>query len=350
MRPPIWLVEADTFNSAVQPWHVPQATFQTAFPGNKLILPGSHKTQKLVIFRERTLNAQSAMVEPPFKRARRRDSKQMWDEADKRAPIKSRERDEPPRKRKDDGDRDRDRQRRYRSRSPIDSRDSRGGKDRDRGRDSRGGGRGREDRDRDGRRDARNVGQDRKDRGEYDDDRSVLVHHARSNAQKDTGRDSRDKPRERSRSRDQDRRRSRSPRKEREPEAGHKPKPKPVNKQPEEDLIKSRTATPPVSFKVGGHDHDRMDTDGDHKQLHAKGGAKKEKIEEQPIEDDEIVIEDDGMAAMQAIMGFGGFGTTHQKKVPGNDVSAVRKEKKTEYRQYMNRVGGFNRPLSPTRE
>ena len=27
----------------------------------------------------------------------------------------------------------------------------------------------------------------------------------------------------------------------------------------------------------------------------------------------------------------------------------VRKEKKTEYRQYMNRVGGFNRPLSPSR-
>ena len=38
---------------------------------------------------------------------------------------------------------------------------------------------------------------------------------------------------------------------------------------------------------------------------------------------------------MQAMMGFGGFGTTKQKKVVGNDVYAVRKEKKTEYRQYM---------------
>jgi U4/U6.U5 tri-snRNP-associated protein 3 len=95
-----------------------------------------------------------------------------------------------------------------------------------------------------------------------------------------------------------------------------------------------------------------MDTDGDHKQLHIKGGAKKEKIEEEPIDDDDddVVVEDDGIAAMQAMMGFGGFGTTHQKKVPGNDISAVRKEKKTEYRQYMNRVGGFNRPLSPTRD
>ena len=78
--------------------------------------------------------------------------------------------------------------------------------------------------------------------------------------------------------------------------------------------------------------------------------VKKDKVEEDPDDDDELVIEDDGMAAMQAMMGFGNFGTTHQKKVEGNDISAVRKEKKTEYRQYMNRVGGFNRPLSPTRE
>lgn len=78
----------------------------------------------------------------------------------------------------------------------------------------------------------------------------------------------------------------------------------------------------------------------------------KDVIEEQNVEEDEdiVVEENDSMVAMQAMMGFGGFGTTKQKKVPGNDVSAVRKEKKTEYRQYMNRVGGFNRPLSPTRE
>jgi U4/U6.U5 tri-snRNP-associated protein 3 len=58
---------------------------------------------------------------------------------------------------------------------------------------------------------------------------------------------------------------------------------------------------------------------------------------------------DDDMAAMQAMMGFGGFGTTKNKKVAGNNAGAVRKEKKTEYRQYMNRQGGFNRPLSPGR-
>ena len=80
--------------------------------------------------------------------------------------------------------------------------------------------------------------------------------------------------------------------------------------------------------------------------------GKKGKKASKPVDedDDDILIEDDGMAAMQAMMGFGGFATTHQQKVAGNDVYAVRKEKKTEYRQYMNRVGGFNRPLSPSHE
>lgn len=70
----------------------------------------------------------------------------------------------------------------------------------------------------------------------------------------------------------------------------------------------------------------------------------------QDEDDDDIVIEgQDDLAAMQALMGFGGFDTTKGKKIPGNDVGAVRKEKKSEYRQYMNRQGGFNRPLSPSR-
>lgn len=80
--------------------------------------------------------------------------------------------------------------------------------------------------------------------------------------------------------------------------------------------------------------------------------GKKAKADSQlkPVEADEIVVEEEAdIAAMKAMMGFGDFNTTHQKKVAGNNISAVRKEKKTEYRQYMNRVGGFNRPLSPSR-
>lgn len=131
----------------------------------------------------------------------------------------------------------------------------------------------------------------------------------------------------------------------------------------------SRHATPPVAFKVGRPDSRAGSKDPggqspaqpDAAAINTSGKAKnKPKAAdfiaaddmdvEEGEEDDDIVVEDDAMAAMQAMMGFGGFGTTKQKKVAGNDIGGIRKEKKTEYRQYMNRVGGFNRPLSPSRE
>jgi len=45
--------------------------------------------------------------------------------------------------------------------------------------------------------------------------------------------------------------------------------------------------------------------------------------------------DDDMEAQMAVMMGFSGFGTTKQKKVQGNDVGAIAKNKTTEYRQYM---------------
>jgi U4/U6.U5 tri-snRNP-associated protein 3 len=49
-------------------------------------------------------------------------------------------------------------------------------------------------------------------------------------------------------------------------------------------------------------------------------------------------------------MGFGGFKSTKNTKVPGNDRNyGVRRDKQLQARQYMNRQGGFNRPLSPGR-
>jgi U4/U6.U5 tri-snRNP-associated protein 3 len=333
------------------------------------------------------------MAEPPQKRARRPDSKQMWEESERRAQIPTRERDEPrdrDRERRKDTDRrdDRDRNRRYRSRSPH---DSRGGRNRDRGgRDRDRDGR-RDDRDRNnergeynaveqsmtlafrnssnacqdsgygrgGRREEGRGGRDRdSERGEYTAvaHPMALAFRGRSNASQVGGRDSRDTPRDRSRSRDRARDsrkdgRSRSPRKERERDVkSSKDLEKDLPKAAiDEEIVKERTATPPVSFKVGGQDPDRMDVDGAQSKK-GKNKNKKEKVEEEFDDDDEIVIEDDGMAAMQAMMGFGGFSTTHQKKVEGNNIGAVRKEKRTEYRQYMNRVGGFNRPLSPSRD
>lgn len=49
-------------------------------------------------------------------------------------------------------------------------------------------------------------------------------------------------------------------------------------------------------------------------------------------------------------MGFGGFGSTKGKHVAGTKGGDVKVEKKSEYRQYMNRAKGFNRPLSPGRK
>jgi U4/U6.U5 tri-snRNP-associated protein 3 len=48
---------------------------------------------------------------------------------------------------------------------------------------------------------------------------------------------------------------------------------------------------------------------------------------------------------MMKLMGFGSFDTTKGKHVPGNDAGAVHVIQKRKYRQYMNRKGGFNRPL-----
>ncbi|XP_059094583.1 U4/U6.U5 small nuclear ribonucleoprotein 27 kDa protein-like [Tigriopus californicus] len=48
---------------------------------------------------------------------------------------------------------------------------------------------------------------------------------------------------------------------------------------------------------------------------------------------------------MMRVMGFSGFTTTKGKKVEGNNTGEVHVVLKRKYRQYMNRKGGFNRPL-----
>ncbi|KAK3217140.1 hypothetical protein GRF29_1g2076232 [Pseudopithomyces chartarum] len=59
---------------------------------------------------------------------------------------------------------------------------------------------------------------------------------------------------------------------------------------------------------------------------------------------------DDETWEMAQVMGFARFKSTKNTKVPGNDKNyGVRRDKKMEARQYMNRQGGFNRPLSPSR-
>lgn len=64
----------------------------------------------------------------------------------------------------------------------------------------------------------------------------------------------------------------------------------------------------------------------------------------------EAIDDEDEEATMKRVMGFQMFRSTKNTKVPGNETNhGVWKKKAAEYRQYMNRVGGFNRPLSPSR-
>jgi U4/U6.U5 tri-snRNP-associated protein 3 len=59
--------------------------------------------------------------------------------------------------------------------------------------------------------------------------------------------------------------------------------------------------------------------------------------------------EDAEARAMAELMGFSTFDSTAGKGVddPRCKLEAVNKKEKRKYRQYMNRRGGFNRPLDP---
>ncbi|KAK1932974.1 hypothetical protein X943_001657 [Babesia divergens] len=70
--------------------------------------------------------------------------------------------------------------------------------------------------------------------------------------------------------------------------------------------------------------------------------GREEKVEE------EVTEELDEESLLMKAMGFGEFATTKNKQHLDSDVSGVAKRSKRQYRQYMNRRGGFNRPLSPT--
>lgn len=50
---------------------------------------------------------------------------------------------------------------------------------------------------------------------------------------------------------------------------------------------------------------------------------------------------------LQKLMGFEGFSTSKGKDHTASSMYGVNKKTKRKFRQYMNRKGGFNRPLSP---
>ncbi|BCS17842.1 uncharacterized protein APUU_10670A [Aspergillus puulaauensis] len=241
------------------------------------------------------------MAEPPTKRARRIDSSAMWDMEDRgaRSPgvdsdlDRNSRRDAPS----DDGRRGGPREdKRYRSRS----RDRQDNKRRERSRSWD-----RRDRDR-----------DRRDRAS-------------------DGRESRIRDRSASRDRYTDRR-------------GYPPKGGRYRDRSRSPIRNgTRDRTPPARGPRADRRNDRRD---DRDRANGTSGAKHRT--DRGMEDVNMDLddgEDDIEELIRRSMGFSKFRSTKNTKVPGNNAYGVRKEKKTEYRQYMNRQGGFNRPLSPSR-
>lgn len=76
----------------------------------------------------------------------------------------------------------------------------------------------------------------------------------------------------------------------------------------------------------------------------------KEEVKEEPEEEDGEMEEDDpDAAAMAEMLGFSGFSTSKNQKRPNAEGAADIKKQRT-WRQYMNRRGGFNRPLDPLKK
>lgn len=265
---------------------------------------------------------------PKMDRRRDRDGP-----SDRRPPRDS---DRPPRDR--DADRsDRDRRDNHRR----DDRDDRNRRYRSRSRD-----RPRNDRERDGGRSGRGHGREGDRRREHEERPRRRDDDERAPPRRRDGdeRDHRDKDRRRSAS---PRRGSASPPPPRQAEGRH------AETLPTRGKLGDRGGKEPqqtMSFKVGGaRDSPRPDSVRSSEQPEGDARMDEDGDEREEGEQEEDDLEVEGDDAMAAMMGFGGFGTTKNKKIAGNNVGGVRKEKKSEYRQYMNRQGGFNRPLSPGR-
>ncbi|KAH9392396.1 U4/U6.U5 small nuclear ribonucleoprotein [Tyrophagus putrescentiae] len=109
--------------------------------------------------------------------------------------------------------------------------------------------------------------------------------------------------------------------------------------------IRSRSRSPLLG---GGcrRSHSTSSNDSSKQSKSAVSGAVPKALFERPkITDADLEGKSEEELAMIKLMGFGTFDSTHNKKVVGNEVSAVNLLQKRKYCQYMNRKGGFNRPL-----
>ncbi|GAA0153093.1 hypothetical protein LIER_37621 [Lithospermum erythrorhizon] len=164
-----------------------------------------------------------------------------------------------------------------------------------------------------------------------------------------SGRD-RDRDRDRNRDKDRDRKRDRDDRdrkdlRHRNPDRHHRdrrrsrrsptpPTDSPPRKRHHKDSLEETTKQPKDKQK-----------DNNNNTINNKT-KKKDEIEGGNGDGEFGELMDEEEMAMMKQLGIPvGFDSTKGKAVAGNDVGAVRKVTKRQPRQYMNRRGGFNRPL-----
>lgn len=153
-------------------------------------------------------------------------------------------------------------------------------------------------------------------------------------------------PRSRSRSPKRERRRSRSRSRDRSRERDrHRRKRRSRSRSRDKGRRRSRERR---------HDRDERRKDRDRDRDHGRSRKSSEEDEEElifqsidkpPVSEAELQDMPEDEQELMRVMGFSGFDTTKDKQVVGNDIYSANICKKRRYRQYMNRKGGFNRPL-----
>ncbi|EMD38378.1 hypothetical protein CERSUDRAFT_64634 [Gelatoporia subvermispora B] len=172
---------------------------------------------------------------------------------------------------------------------------------------------------------------DRRDYGRgRDDDRRER------DGRDDRRRDDRDRD-ARARGAPRDREHDRERERERESERGKEKDSRDLGRGPEHPTKheESRSVTKPDGMR----EESRLETPDRRHESEARTDEGEEGEAMDVMNDDE--------AAMMAMMGLpmSGFGSTKGKRVEGNQEGAVNVKKMRTWRQYMNRRGGFNRPL-----
>ena len=300
------------------------------------------------------------MAEPPAKRAKRTDSSAMWERNSPRPTDaghlpRSANGASGMREKRDDRERNHGRDdRRYRSRSKERRRDRTRSRDRpEKPRRERS-----HSRERGGRRHKNGERDGARDRRDKERSRSREKHRSRRGSCTEPDFNLLE-PRLTSAADEAPSRRSRSPRKDhtstrtrtRTPPRPSKP---PRSRSPPSKPSADRAPPtgPRTSTRTAPSKPPLPTTDSTPKLATKTNGVASSSEPSKTQDKDAMEVDEDSdpeIAEMRKAMGFTGFKSTKNTKVKGNDVSGVRKEKKTEYRQYMNRVGGFNRPLSPSR-